>query len=552
MALLSQGEKRIEPLDSDGKIEISSTPDERDISSISSGEQNEDIHYLVGWRFYLSTAGIGLGLFLINFEVTIVSTALVPITNELHDFQQASWVITAYLLTYTGGLVIWAKLSDIIGRKLACLSSMIIFTAFSAGCGAAQTLLQLIVCRAFQGIGGSGIYAVTIAMVYEMVPAHKLPIYSSFVMILFLIAVALGPLLGGIISQQASWRWIFLINVPFCAVAAAMILFSVPNNFPNQGRVRHPPRPSLKSLDFLGATLMLAALALLITGLQQGSSLLSWSDSSVLAPLIVSGVSWVAFLASQWYVSREGNTIQPVFPWRFCRSRLVMALLLNAFTIGGVGITCTIQLPFRSQTAVGMTPLESGVRLLAFSAAAPLGFVAMSIAVKKRRVPPIYLSLVAQVLQIIGLVFMSRAPVDKPDWATLYGVSSLVGFGMGACNSAATLMTPFMVEKRDIAVASASVVQFRFLGSTVVLSVITSVGNTWVKNRLSEALGSENLGLLFESTELIDSLPSDLETLVRNRFIESFNLQMEIVLGVAVVSVFTTLLMWQRPQIRIP
>lgn len=118
--------------------------------------------------------------------------------------------------------------------------------------------------------------------------------------------------------------------------------------------------------------------------------------------------------------------------------------------IGGVGITCHIQLPFRSQTAVGSTPLGLGVRLLAFSMAAPIGFVAMSMAVKNRRVSPLYISLLSQALQVIGLVFMPRGKIEDPDWRGLYGVSILVGFGMGASNSAATLMTPFIVDKRDI------------------------------------------------------------------------------------------------------
>jgi hypothetical protein len=122
----------------------------------------------------------------------------------------------------------------------------------------------------------------------------------------------------------------------------------------------------------------------------------------------------------------------------------------NAFTIGGVGITCAIQLPLRSQTAVGTTPLGSGVRLLAFSVAGPFGFVAMSIAAKNRRVPPIYAMMVAQILQITGLVFMSRGSVDNPDSSVLYGTSALVGFGMGVCISAATLITPFIVQKKDI------------------------------------------------------------------------------------------------------
>ncbi|KAI0532016.1 putative multidrug resistance protein fnx1 [Xylaria digitata] len=509
--------------------------------------------YITGWRLHFITTGLGLCLFLVNFEITIVSTALVSITNDLRDFSRNGWVINAYLLTYTGGLVVWSKLSDIFGRKGTCLASLFVFTAFSGACGGAQTLVQLIVFRAFQGIGASGLYALTTVIFYELVPPNKYPAYTSLIMVLFSTSLVLGPIFGGLISQQSTWRWVFLLNVP-AGVAAWVVLFvTLPKEFPYQGSGSHPKQHrSFRTIDFLGAFLMVAAIALLITGLEEAASLLSWTSPTTLGPLAASAVVWVAFFTSQWYSSRPFSTTEPMFPWRFLQSRTITALLLNSFTTGAVSITCMIQLPIRYQAAAALSPLQAGIRLIPFSVASPIGVIIVAILAKNRRVPPIYLALAGEIIQILGLVFISRSPLDNLDWDGLYGLEVLIGLGMGFCIGTGTLLTPFIMEKRDLAVGTGTVVQYRFLGSTVVISIVTAVGNNWIKEMLLDKLTSLQLTSVFRSTEYIGFLPDNLEHTVRRTFAAAFNLQMEILIGFAVAAIFSSLLMWQKTQIRVP
>ncbi|KAI3322570.1 drug resistance transporter [Xylariaceae sp. AK1471] len=514
-------------------------------------DRDEEFHYLSGWRFYLVAAVLQLALFLVNFEITIVSTALVSISNDLNDFGRTSWVVTAYLITYTAGLVIVAKLSDIFGRKQTYLSVLLIFTAFSGGCGAAQTMVQLIVLRALQGIGGGGLYAVAFVMLFELVPKARYPVLLVFSVALAVLGNALGPVIGGVISQRTTWRWVFLINVPVGVLVAVCVLFAVPKDYPYQGlsKERASPKLKLANIDFTGAFLMLLALALLITGLEEAASLLSWTSATTLAPIIVSAFAWAAFLFSQWWFTHPGSSIQPVLPWRFCQNRMMMGLILNSFFTGTVSIALIIQLPIRYQTTLGVSPLQAGVRLLPFVLLTSVGAAISGAAVKNRRVAPIYVGLFGIILQIIGLIFLSSVSPNTPDWKAVYGLQVLVGLGAGCNIGIVTLLTPYVVEHKDLAVATAAGTQFRFLGSAVVVSITTAVGNGWIKDRLSATLTSKQIQEIFRSSATINDLPPDLEVTVRREFVRSFNLQFHIILGFAVASTISILLLWKRKQI---
>ncbi|KAI1129426.1 drug resistance transporter [Nemania abortiva] len=512
----------------------------------------EEFHYITGWKLHATMAALGVALFLVNFEIAVVSTALVSISNDLNDFSKTSWVVTAYLITYTAGLVILAKVSDLVGRKPTYLATLLFFAAFSGGCGGSRTIVQLIIFRAFQGLGGGGIYAVALAMLYELVPKRKYPLYTAVSTCLVALGSTLGPVFGGLIANGTTWRWVFLLNVPASALAAATVLITVPNNFPYQGLDKEKQRPqlSLGSIDFTGALLMLLALALLIAGFENAASLLSWTSANFLAPVVVSAFAWAAFLLSQWWFTTR-TLVQPVFPWRFCRNRMMLGLLLNSFFTGAVSITCIIQLPIRYQTTIGANPFQAGIRLLLFSFFGPFGAILIAILSKNRRVPPIYIGLFGVLIQIIGLVFLSSGPSSRPDWPPLYGVEVITGLGMGCNIGLVALLTPFVVERRDLAVALAAGTQFRFLGSAIVVSITTAVGNSWIRDHAADILTSEQIQAIFRSTAKIDDLPPELEALIRRDFVRSFNLEMHIVLGFAVASVFSIALLWKRNQIRV-
>uniref|UniRef100_A0A093VPT8 Putative transporter C3H1.06c n=1 Tax=Talaromyces marneffei PM1 TaxID=1077442 RepID=A0A093VPT8_TALMA len=374
-----------------------------------------------------------------------------------------------------------------------------------------------IVCRAFQGIGGSGLYSISSVMLYELVPPVKYPLYTASAIALAALGNTMGPIFGGLITEKSTWRWVFLLknisccdptvtinSVPLGVISGALLLFSVPGDFPNQGKIARRERPRLQNIDFVGTFLMLSAVALIVSGFDQAASRLSWTTAEALGPLCASAVACIAFFLSQyWHAKRHQSPIESVFPWRFCQSRVIMGIIISSFMFGAISITFIFELPIRYQNVQGLNSLQAGLRLLPFSLSGPIGSILSA------------------------------------------------GIGFGFCLGGATLLIPFIFEKEDLAVGTAATVQFRFLGGALVVSLVTAVGNSWVRNELSGSLSPEQIFSIFRSTDVIDTLPVSLQAMVRHEFAESFSLQMRIVIGFAATGILTTLLMWQKSQIHV-
>lgn len=275
-------------------------------------------------------------MLLVNIEVSIIGTSLVSITDDLRGFRQAGWVVTGYLVTYTSMIIIWAKFSDIFGRKQATMATMLVFVVFSGGCGASQTISQLIINRAFQGIGAAGCVSMALLLAYEMVPKEKYPAIAAEIAAGTALGSLVGPLIGGGISERSTWRWVFLLNVPAGVVTLVLLYMCVPTNFPHQGQLSYVAPTlrqkmslrSLSRLDLSGAFLLLGATLLLVTVLLEASNQFAWKSGTAISLLVVSAVLWFLFLVNERIVTSEEWRPEPIFPWRFLFNRAWMGTLL--------------------------------------------------------------------------------------------------------------------------------------------------------------------------------------------------------------------------------
>ncbi|KAB5540429.1 hypothetical protein GE09DRAFT_1004881, partial [Coniochaeta sp. 2T2.1] len=240
-------------------------------------------------RYALLGVGVCLGLFLAMLDTSIVATSMYTIAAEFDEIEAINWVALAYTLTFLSFAVLFARISDVIGRRDTFLISFVIFIAFSLGCGFAKTLNQLIVCRALQGLGGSGLYSIAIIVFPEVTPEKKKNWIAGIFGVVIAVAGVLGPVIGGLLTHYASWRWIFWINGPIGAVSAVAFFLS----WPKKEYLPNIERRKWKALDYLGSFLLIAASTLVCFAFQNGAmNTLQWGQAVFIAPIFFGSPIW--------------------------------------------------------------------------------------------------------------------------------------------------------------------------------------------------------------------------------------------------------------------
>ena len=262
----------------------------------------------------LVMAGLMLAMLLAALDQMIVATALPTIAQELGGLDQLSWVVTSYLLASTAGTPLYGKLSDLYGRKRIFQSAIVIFLIGSVLCGLAQNMVQLIVFRGVQGLGGGGLMALAMAIIADVVPPRDRGRYQGLFGGVFGLASVAGPLVGGFFTDHATWRWIFWINLPLGAVALAVVAATL--HLPGR-RVQH-------SIDYLGAVLLTAAVCCILMVTVWGGRTYDWSSWQIIGLAGVGVGLTVAFAAWQRRASeRSCRPGSSAIPWsrsaRGCR-----------------------------------------------------------------------------------------------------------------------------------------------------------------------------------------------------------------------------------------
>ncbi|KAL8805180.1 MAG: hypothetical protein Q9200_005536 [Gallowayella weberi] len=521
-------------------------------------DKRSQMVYLHGWNFYMLTFAICLALFLSTLEITIVSTALVSISDDLDGFHKSSWVITSYLITYTGFLIIIAKLSDIFGRKPLMMSTIVLFLVFSAGCGGVKTLAQLIVLRAFQGIGGGGIYTLAFVVAAELVPTTKFAGMAALLSVTFAVSSLLGPILGGLICDHGTWRWVFYLKwVVQFSISLILIFFLMPYDFPFMGRPEYAmsklSMASVRKIDFIGATILLAASILLVAALEEGGTEYSWRSAVPLVLLILSVFAWVAFFVRERMQSNKRVDFESVLPWHLVTNRFWASMILHALFTGIAYLTMVIDLPQKFQVVNGDSAFRAGYRLLALMMSFSLAAVVSSVLTEKKRVPPMYTLLVAASLQILGLALMTTLSTTQRSFPPAqYGYEIIMGFGFGLSISTLIMAISIVVNQQDGAVTMGAIAQARTMGGSIGISICTNLLNNHVKDGLKGQLTKQQVSGLLASARTIAKLPREMQPVVQRIYSEGYRQQAISLTTFSAVALLVVFLMWERKPRRIP
>ncbi|KAI1345536.1 major facilitator superfamily domain-containing protein [Xylaria sp. FL0043] len=499
-------------------------------------------HRLNGWRQTTLVTILLLGLLFSSLDASIVSTSLVTISIDLQDFLDAPWVVLSYLLAYMGLAIGFAKLSDIYGRRDTICAAWVLFAGFSIGCASAKTMQQLIVCRAFQGMGGSGLYSLSQITLFEVGPAHKPSLMGAMIGLTLAISYVLGPVLGGVISSTATWRWIFWINVPFGVVLVAGLYLAWP---PGIGH-RQRGLEAIRRIDFLGNVLIIAACTLLVFALQEaGAYSFAWNHPVIVLALVVSVLSWLGFAAWELALGSKGHTrIEPILPLRLM-GRVYFACVICTFCTGFTYLVILVILPERFQIINGDNALYSGIHLLPMLGATALGAFSAG-AVSRRRNNTSWTLLAAHCFQLLGAGLMLMLHDITMEIKAQYGFQVLLGLGIGLSLGAATIMASVQSGQADLAVAQGIVAQARVLGGSIGIALCSIIFNSRVAHDLSGMMDPEDLEALHHSPTIAPWLPHELQLKVKAVYADAFTDDIKLIMGFIAIGIITSCFTYQR------
>jgi EmrB/QacA subfamily drug resistance transporter len=402
--------------------------------------------------------GVMLSTGLVAIDSTVIATAVPSVVDDLGGFAQFPWLFSIYLLAQAVTVPVYGKLADVFGRKPVMLVGIGLFLAGSVLCGFAWSMGALIAFRAVQGLGAGAVQPMAMTIVGDLYSLAERAKVQGYIGSVWGISSVVGPTLGGVFSEYASWRWIFFVNIPLCLVAAAAIGLKFTERVD-----RRRPR-----IDAAGAVTLTAALTLLILGLLEGGQAWAWRSPASVAVLGGGVVLLVVF------VLVERRAADPVVPLRLLRNRLLVATNLVAACVGAVLIGLTSYVPTFVQVVLGTGPLVAGFALAALTLGWPLS------ASQSGR---FYLRIGIRSTALIGVAVVVAGAgwlllLDEHSSVLQVGATSFViGLGMGFAAAPTLIAAQSAVQWQQRGVVTGLNMFFRSAGSAVGVAVFGAVVN---------------------------------------------------------------------------
>ena len=397
-----------------------------------------------------------LSIFLAAMESTVVATAMPRVVASLGGLEIYSWVFSGFLLTNTVTMPVWGRLSDLYGRRRIFLAGLGIFLAGSALSGAAQNMTQLIVFRMLQGLGGGAVMPIGMTVVGELFGLERRAKMQGYISGMWGVASLLGPLIGGVLTDHASWRWVFYINLPFGVVAMSLMARALDG----------APAARRPVIDYAGLGLFTAGVTALLAGVMEAGRVGAWTGLDVLGLLAVAAISLPAFVAV------ERRVPEPIVPLRLFGNRVVLAGVTTGFLAGMAMFGAISFVPLFLQAVSGMSATAAGTVLIPFV----LGWVLMSI-VSARLV----LRIGYRAVVMTGMTCLTAAFLLLSRWSATLTVAGAMrdaligGVGMGLTMVPMLIATQSAVERADLGAATSMIQFFRTVGGAIGLAVMGAV-----------------------------------------------------------------------------
>lgn len=434
-------------------------------------------------------SGLMITMLLAMLDNTIVGPALPTIVGDLGGLKHLAWVLTSYTLATAVSTPLWGKLGDLFGRKSTFLSSIVVFLAGSALTGMSQNMMELIMFRGLQGLGAGGLIVGVMSILGELIPPMERGKYQGLFMAVMPLAMLGGPLIGGWITDNASWRWAFYVNLPLGAIALVTVWFTLHAPRRTTGKVK---------IDWWGAgTLAVWASALVLLGSWAGSQY-AWGSWQIIAVVVVAIGGFAAFVAI------ERRVDEPIMPLHVFTNRNFALAGALAFIIGLAMMGSAAYLPQFQQLVQGASATNSGLLLLPMMF--PMMFASVTIGqitskTGKIRIFPI----IGSVVLVGGMVLMAQVHTDTTK-LTLGLYMAVLGLGVGCLMQPSMLIAQNSVALRDMGAGMGASTFLRTMGMSLGTAVLGTVYTTRLTHELSARAGAEGAKLVSGGAQLPPSM----------------------------------------------
>lgn len=399
-----------------------------------------------------------LSISLVALDATIIATAVPSVVASLGGFSQFPWLFSIYLLAQAVSVPLFGKFADLFGRKPVMMAGIAIFLVGSILCGFAWNMTVLILFRAIQGIGAGAIQPISMTIAGDIYTLEERARVQGYLASVWAMSAVVGPTLGGVFAEYVSWRWIFFVNIPFCVLAAWILLRNLKEDVP---RTKH-------KIDYGGALLLTLGCSLLMLGLLEGGQRWGWGSATSISIFVVGALILTSFIALQRRVS------EPILPLWVFRSRLLVGGSVVSLVVGAVLLGLTSYVPTYVQIALGNGPLVAGFALATLTIGWPLsaslsGRLYLRIGFRNT-------SLIGGAIVIIGCGLTVSLSENSALWEVALFVF-VVGLGMGLVASPTLVAVQSSVEWGRRGVVTGTNMFSRSIGSALGVAVFGAIAN---------------------------------------------------------------------------
>lgn len=489
--------------------------------------------------FWLSFVAIIVSIFLSALDLTAVATALPTITEQLNGGDNFVWVGSAYALASTAILPLSGRLADIFGRKPIMLISIGFFAVGSALAGSAQNMNMMIAARTIQGIGGGGIINLVEIITSDLVPLAERGIYQGMLGLTWAFASGIGPPIGGALTQKASWRWLFYLNLPLSGMAFVLVIIFLKVRTP-EGSISS----KMARVDWFGNLIVIAGTTLAVIGLAWGGGRHPWTSAAVLAPLII-GLALVGlFILYEAKVPRE-----PTIPWELLSNRTSFSGYMATLIHGITSISIIYYLPVYFQGALLSTPLHSSVQGFATAlVVAPFAFICGVIVQVMNKYRPA--NAAGWILTVIGFGLMTflKATSNVGQYVGFQFVAS-AGTGMIFAGTIFPVLAPLPVSRTAAALGFFAFL--RAFAQTWGITIAGTILQNQLKKNLPEAFVTqfpEGTQIAYAAIPVLHKLPNPLQLEVREAFATSMTVIWKVMIGISGLGLLTLPLLREVPM----